>query len=293
MAVKPGFVKPVTSDGVGFLSAGYKSGDATSRGSLPFRVYRWGSVGQVPPVVPPLFASNHGPIVVGHRGAPAEAKENTSAAFAAAAVGGATWVELDARLNADGVVVVHHDPVHADGRAVVEFTTAECDAAGIATLAAILEGLPPELGVDVEIKNLPGEPDHDPAMAVVGACARDLADFAKGRPLLISSFNPMVLLAAKGMGLAHPLGLLTFGTPLRMGVEAASDIGCAALCPHHSTDGLDSDGVAGAHAAELQVLAWTVDDDRRASQLAGQGVDALCTNDPRRIAEVLRVTPKD
>lgn len=237
-----------------------------------------------------VFDTSGGPVVVGHRGAPVEAPENTGDSFAAAAAGGATWVELDARLNADGVVVVHHDPMADNGLPVRSMSTSACDDLGIATLARVLQGLPVGLGVDVEIKNLPGEPDHDPAMAVVGACGRDLAAFAGDRPVMISSFNPMVLLAAAGVGLPHPLGLLTFGTPLGTGLEAAVEIGCGVLCPHHSTDGLDLDGLASVHAAGLQALVWTVDQDEQALQLCQDGADGICTNDPRRITQVLRFT---
>src|SRR5680860_1070436 len=101
------------------------------------------------------------PAVVGHRGAPHRARENTVASFLAAASEGATWVELDARRSGDGVVVVHHDPVTADGRPVVEQAASELAAKGVADLAGVLAQLPPWLGVDVECKNLPGEPDYD------------------------------------------------------------------------------------------------------------------------------------
>lgn len=49
------------------------------------------------------------PILLGHRGAKNYAPENTLAAFTLALEQGADGVELDAKLSADGVVVVHHD----------------------------------------------------------------------------------------------------------------------------------------------------------------------------------------
>ncbi|HKK27140.1 MAG TPA: glycerophosphodiester phosphodiesterase family protein [Gemmatimonadota bacterium] len=50
-----------------------------------------------------------GPLVVAHRGAGAEAPENTLEAFALAAELGADAFELDVRRSADGVLVVIHD----------------------------------------------------------------------------------------------------------------------------------------------------------------------------------------
>ena len=49
------------------------------------------------------------PKVIGHRGAMAYAPENTLDSFREAHRRGATWVEIDVKLTADGVPVVMHD----------------------------------------------------------------------------------------------------------------------------------------------------------------------------------------
>ena len=49
------------------------------------------------------------PKVIGHRGATAYAPENTLASFREARRRGATWVETDVKLTADGVPIVMHD----------------------------------------------------------------------------------------------------------------------------------------------------------------------------------------
>jgi len=49
------------------------------------------------------------PLIIGHRGASAHAPENTIAAFQLALKFGADAVELDAKLSADGAIVVIHD----------------------------------------------------------------------------------------------------------------------------------------------------------------------------------------
>jgi len=56
-----------------------------------------------------LISSSKSPLIIGHRGAPAVAPENTLAAFALALGDGADGVEFDVRLSADGVPVVIHD----------------------------------------------------------------------------------------------------------------------------------------------------------------------------------------
>jgi glycerophosphoryl diester phosphodiesterase len=49
------------------------------------------------------------PVIFGHRGACAHAPENTLASFQMAFEQGADAIELDAKLNADGEVMVIHD----------------------------------------------------------------------------------------------------------------------------------------------------------------------------------------
>ena len=61
-------------------------------------------------------------LVLGHRGAPGLAQENTIAAFVAAARLGADGVELDVRRTADGALVVHHDAAIADVGTIAQLT---------------------------------------------------------------------------------------------------------------------------------------------------------------------------
>ena len=49
------------------------------------------------------------PLILGHRGAPAVAPENTLAAFSQAIQDGADGIEFDLQLSSEGVAVVIHD----------------------------------------------------------------------------------------------------------------------------------------------------------------------------------------
>ena len=232
----------------------------------------------------PLFASPH-PVVIGHRGAPLSHRENTVDAFRAAWEQGATWVELDARLAADGVVVVHHDPVLPDGRPLVTLEARELEAHGVQRLDEVLGQLPAGLGVDVEIKNLPLEPDHDDGQRIVDAVAALLAD--EERPLLVTSFNPLTVEAARRALPAVPTGLLfPAGTTVTAAADVATEVGAALLGPEDA--GLDAAGVTAARRAGFGLLVWTVDDPVRARELAALGVEALCTNDPAGVLAAIR-----
>jgi glycerophosphoryl diester phosphodiesterase len=227
------------------------------------------------------------PAIMGHRGSPWRASENTPHSFALAAAEGATWVELDARLSGDGQVVVHHDAQRADGTALIDRSAAELRAEGVHLLADVLDGLPDGLGVDVECKNLPGDPDFDEEERLAAAVVELLRPRVDSRPLLTSSFNPMTV-EALAAGLPDVIaGLLYVGVlAVPDAVEIAAEVGARAVCPHVDVP-IDADDVAAAHAAGCAVLVWTVDLAERARELADAGVDALCTNDPAGLIAAL------
>ena len=126
-----------------------------------------------------------GPHRDAHRGA-REAAQRTPSGVPAAREFGAEWVELDARRTADGVVVVHHDAQLADGRVLAELTVDEL-LEFIPSLAEALEECH-GMGVNIEIKNLPSDPDYDADHLV---SEPPLASCRPVRPerTIVSSFN--------------------------------------------------------------------------------------------------------
>ena len=68
------------------------------------------------------------PAIIGHRGAAADAPENTLASFREAARQGARMVEFDVKLTADGRLIVMHDDLldrTTDGKGTVAETSLE------------------------------------------------------------------------------------------------------------------------------------------------------------------------
>ena len=228
------------------------------------------------------------PVVVGHRGAPEHAPENTPASFIAAAEIGARWVELDARRSADGWAVCHHDAHTPDGVPVVARTAEELALVGVWSLPAVLDALPAGLGVDVEVKNAPGEPDFDEDDQLVEAVAAAVQPHWDQRPWMSSSFNP-VTVAALTVALPDvPAGLLHLATfDVQRAVSVAAEYGATVLCPQEGAAGLDSEGVEFCHRQGFAVFVWTVDDLDVAARLASTGVDAICTNRPDAVAATL------
>lgn len=221
--------------------------------------------------------------VIAHRGASAIHLENTVPAFAAAREVGADGVELDARRTADGRLVVHHDSHLPDGRAVVETPAAELPA-HVPTLAEALDACA-GLRVNIEVKNLPGEPDFDETESVAAGVV-DLVERRQGRDaVLVSSFN---LASIDWVRRADP------GVATAFLVFAADAAAIALTVDHghgtiHPWDGLvDAPLVAAAREAGLAINVWTVNDPARMAELVAWGVDGIVTDHPdvaRRVVD--------
>lgn len=223
--------------------------------------------------------------VYAHRGASAAETENTIAAFRRAAAMGADGVELDVRRAADGALVVHHDAVLADGRAIVDLRAADLPA-HVPLLDAALDACR-GLVVNVEIKNLQGDPDFDPddslVAPVLAACA--------GSDVLVSSFNLRTIdrvLEAGGGDV--PTAFLAMVPPDREVagrlVDRCRRHGHVVLHPHHA--GVTPHLLDLCRARGIAVNTWTVDDPDRMRALAAAGVDGIVTNVPDVALATLR-----
>ena len=218
------------------------------------------------------------PAVYAHRGASAAQPENTVAAFEAAVAMGADGVELDVRRTADGALAVHHDALLADGRLLVEVAVAELPSE-VPSLAEALAACG-DLVVNVEVKNWPRDPDHDPSLRVAEAVAAVVAPM--GPQALVSSFNVADVDRVRALDASIPTALLAAFAPdadtAGRFVDRARRRGHGAVHPHHGA--VTAHLVHLAHAAGLRVNTWTVDDPERIVELAGLGVDGIVTNVP-------------
>ena len=215
--------------------------------------------------------------VMAHRGASTAAAENTLPAFRLARELGADWVELDARLSADGVVVVHHDAHLSDGRMVADISSENLPEY-VPSLAEALEECD-GMGVNIEIKNLPGDPDYDADHAVVDAVAGLAQAYLGPERTLVSSFNMDSVDRLHRVDPSLPCAWLFFEmTDPAAVVERAVAHEMAAIHPFDRL--VDRALVTRAHDAGLAVNVWTVDDPERMVELIDFGVDGICTNVP-------------
>lgn len=216
-------------------------------------------------------------LVIGHRGASHDHPENTLEAFEGAAAQGADWVELDVRRTADGVLVVHHDPHLPDGRTICELAAGDLPA-HVPTLGLALDACHP-MGVNVEIKNSPGEPGHDPEGLIAVETVRAIGEHGHHIDILISSFDLPTLTAVRD---ENPL--LATGYLVLSSEEPADAVALAIDAGHRAINPWDPcvtrESVDRCHEAGLEVNVWTVDDPDRIVELASWGVDSVITNRP-------------
>lgn len=215
--------------------------------------------------------------VVGHRGASHDFPENTLAAFEGAAVQGADWVELDVRRTIDGVLVVHHDPALADGRAICHTAAADLPPA-VPTLELALAACHP-LGVNVEIKNSPAEEGYDPTDALATATIEAIEAAGHGIDVLVSCFDLATVDAVRSLRSFVATGYLVLSTSdPHDAVALAVAGGHRAVHPFDLF--VDEESVRRCHDSGVEINVWTVDDPDRIRQLAEWGVDAVITNRP-------------
>ncbi len=233
--------------------------------------------------------------ILGHRGASADAPENTLPAFRLALEQGADGVELDVRLCASGEVVVFHDETlerlaGRPGRVVqtpwsaLRTLEVVCPRgrAPIPLLAEVLEALPRTAWLNVELKADSGW------LRLAARVARLLVEGGHQSHVVVSSFHPLCLLALAARGPTLRRGyLLEAGRPAWLESNPLA-LWAGRDAVHPPDAEVTEERVQRWHTRGREVAAWTVDEPGRARTLAGWGVDFLITNRPGLLREAFR-----
>lgn len=236
--------------------------------------------------------------VIAHRGASGLRPENTLAAFLHARTLGADGLELDVRLSADGVVMVHHDPTldrttNRTGR-LDRLTAAELgrvDAGrgeGIPTLAEALEAAA-SLPVLIELKEARAA---EPALDVVRRLGAE-------RKVAFASFRPRALAPLRGQGI-----LLGATRPEIVRAALAAAVGWPAgraafdfyAVPYQWQDTLTVPTRrfnARARRQGCPVHVWTVNDPAVARRLWADGAQGILTDRPEVLLPERNALPID
>jgi glycerophosphoryl diester phosphodiesterase len=213
--------------------------------------------------------------VFAHRGCTEGFRENTLEAFAEAKRLGADGIELDVRLTADGALAIHHDPEIPGFGPVAELRVPDLPphVPLLVDALAVCE----DMEVNVEIKNDPRDPGHDPSEAVAALTAIAIAEAGWTDRVIVSSFQVSTLRAVQAVDGRLALGALW---PVLVDTEAALDLaveeGWRAVHPFVSlvTPGL----VSRAHGAGLGVNVWTVNAGEDLRAMMELNVDTVITD---------------
>lgn len=253
------------------------------------------------------------PTVIGHRGSSGEAPENTLPAFERALVHGASILETDVHATRDGVVVVYHDAAvdrTTDGAGAIadmDYDDLRRLDAGhgfspdggrthpfrgqgvrIATLREIFEHFP-DVRFNIEIKA------NDPGLIESTLDEIERADRAPRTLLAAAADGTMAELRKRRdeRGLDTAVGasagdIVAFVLAHRDGNPAPAGPMCLQIPPTFGGQPLVTpELVAFAHAHDLPVHVWTINDPEEMAQLLDLGVDGVMSDYPGVLREVI------
>lgn len=234
--------------------------------------------------------------VVGHRGSPTKALENTFESFDRAEADGADGFELDVRLTLDGEAVVHHDAeIVLSGRRVPLATVTIAELTELPVVRGDFRGFVPTLR-DVFLRYGPGgrflvelKPGPSPRPGLlefrVAALIAQMHLFDRAAVL---SFSSDMLRRVREIEPRIETCLNYDATARRPEGALWPDLpkGCAAISPQA---GLVTDDLfARAKAEGLAVHCWTVNDADFARQLARLGAASVISDDVALVGPAIR-----
>ncbi|HFC11650.1 MAG TPA: hypothetical protein ENJ56_02305 [Anaerolineae bacterium] len=226
-------------------------------------------------------------LVIGHRGASADAPENTLASFRLAREQGADGIEFDVRLAADGVPVVIHDPqlertTNAVG-AVSALSSSELQKvdAGQGEPVPTLDAVFTEMGTDF-IYNVEIKADPDRVQVCVLAVLESIDRHQLRSQVCISSFEHNIM---QQVQMLTPRQIV-LGMLRAPHSPAHPDwFRGEAVHPHFML--VNADYLAWARDLGCKVNTWTVDSAEVAQLLQQLRVNSIMTNQPAHIIAAL------
>lgn len=235
------------------------------------------------------------PALIAHRGASAYAPENTLVAFEKAHQLGIKWVEFDIKLSKCGEIIVFHDSTldrTTNGRGAVAdlslndiqaldagaWFASEFAGEAVPTLRQVIQHLAKwGMCANIEIKPCNGK-DEQTTEALIQFIENE---WPEGMPLpLISSLSSVALRYLRKKIPSANLALIAHRWPNDW-FDLHSELQFYSIHLHHRS--LNAERVSLLHSHGLKVLAYTINHQRRATQLFRWGVNAIFSDRPDKI----------
>ncbi len=242
-------------------------------------------------------------LIIGHRGARAEAPENTLSGFRYLRSLGVLCVELDIQVARDQTLMVVHDQQLARTTGI-DTTVNQLNAKDLAALDAchtlfpdwpLSEGIPTLMQVMQELSDF----EHI-QFEVKAQSAADIATVVTQLPPLLekfglldralsTSFNPFYLQALQQAAPWVQRGLLLESWFQGDAIALAQSLNCRSIGPHRLL--CQETFVNTAHAAGLLVSTWTVNEPAEMRLLQQLGIHSLITDVPVTALNALNQPP--
>ena len=226
------------------------------------------------------------PWIAGHRGAAAEALENTLASFALAVAEGADLVELDVQLTRDGTLALLHDPSYTrvagsdlrpEREAWASLSAIRLhDGSPPACLDDLFAALPAEYPVNVELKRT-----EAPLERLAAAAAR----LAERPNTLVSSFDWPLLEAVRALAPGLPLAPIAGDDAAVDALRSVADR--LRAWSTHVSRGLARRALAPILRDGRPVLCYTVNDPDEARHLLDSGASGVFSDSPGALRRAL------
>jgi len=224
-------------------------------------------------------------LILGHRGAPSLKQENTLASFKAALSHNVDGIELDIQLTSDGEIIVYHDFKIIDTnnlpQSIASLSLSDikalCPHLQIATLHDVCQLFPKNKIFNIEIKS-----QNLDNTKIIQKTIKLLKQYQLLDNVIISSFNPFVLLQIKK---EHPdikLGLLWTGNNSEgWFVTHYSYYQLEPYSFHANIDYLDSKLAKWALKTHIQLFVYTVNTQEEVQKAQALNVHGIFTDFPK------------
>lgn len=236
--------------------------------------------------------------VISHRGANIYAPQNTLPAFKKSLEIGVDGFETDIHITKDGQLVLCHNYTidsTSDGKgSISQMTLAELRNYDFGSyfspkyigtrIPTMDEFLSLVENADIKVLNIELKSPKENETAIVSETIRLVKEHGLFEKLLISSFDPKLLVEAKQIdkncktGFLYSVNRKTAIPMLRRYIEVAKELGVDALHPQNLF--VNEKYVRDAHEAGLIVNTWTVNTVKDIEKMIRCGVDGIITNYP-------------
>jgi glycerophosphoryl diester phosphodiesterase len=223
------------------------------------------------------------PVILGHRGCPGKAQENSLESFRLALDAGADGIELDVHGTSDGELIVFHDDSLTDGPFIREHTYAAVKKAAqernivMHTLEEVFDDLKGKGIINIEMKQ-----------TGIAEQALTLARLLlPSETFLFSSFIPEAVAECRRLAVDVPAVWIQCGADdLQILLDTIRRINASGVAFEHTA--IDEPVAGFFRDNKVPLFTWTVNDIEEAKRMETLGVAGIITDRPDELMKYFK-----